>query len=109
MNASTLIKGLLSEVNGARCPACGTWNKFTEEPGAAAASDCPGCGYSWDDDGDDEDPEAAFEKELSSLLTGAGHRCSTFKDDGVLTSNKGLVVTTGRNTFQITIVKSRSR
>ena len=62
-----------------------------------------------DMDDDAEDPEAELEIYLSDLLSGAGFDCSTFSESGMLTRNKGLVISRGDRQFQLTIVESTRR
>lgn len=69
------------------------------------------------DDGDDPDNEIDFNSEadfasrLGELIEESlGARVSSFKDEGVLTNNEGLVVRLqGGSVFQVTIVEARSR
>jgi hypothetical protein len=58
--------------------------------------------------------ERGFEKRLANLLERVlerrGGHVRTFEEDGVLTMNRGLVVTLGnRQEFQLTIVESTRR
>lgn len=58
--------------------------------------------------------ERGLEKRLANLLErvleGRGGHVRTFEDNGVLTTNRGLVVTLGnRQEFQLTIVESTRR
>ena len=71
---------------------------------------------------EDDEPEGAFEDMTEEVFQdflvdaiglyadeteGPVPRVRTFADEGVLTSNKGLVVRIGDAEFQVTIVRSR--
>jgi len=61
-----------------------------------------------DDDGIHNDPEASFEDDLQDAIANGieNARIRTYADVGMLTRNKGLVVTTPKGTFHVTVVKA---
>ena len=61
-----------------------------------------------DDDGIRNDPEASFEDDLQDAIENGieNARIRTYSDVGMLTRNKGLVVSTPKGTFHITIVRA---
>jgi hypothetical protein len=110
-NAKNLVDKMLSEADpvnpsGAPNPPGGPGTYGPDRfptPGAAArqqAADEEG------DDIDEVDPEDQFEMDLREALEGNDNvtRVNTFEENGVLTRNRGLVVTTNYGRFQVTIV-----
>jgi len=61
-----------------------------------------------EDDGIHNDPEATFEDDLRDAIENGveNARIRTYSDVGMLTRNKGLVVSTPKGTFHITIVRA---
>jgi hypothetical protein len=61
-----------------------------------------------DEDGIHNDPEASFEDDLQDAISNGieNARIRTYSDVGMLTRNKGLVVSTPKGTFHITIVRA---
>lgn len=70
--------------------------------------DTPNHTYDEEDDyDDDESPEEAFSLQLQELFAEAGWSYRDFKEVGMMTQNAGLVVDTGKGSFQLVIHSGR--
>lgn len=111
--AKKLVDQMLgeAEVNptGAPPPPPGPGDR---RPSTLHSAPLPGADDDDEDGGDngvESDPEERFQQELDDAIFNGieNAKVRTFSDVGVMTNNKGLVVTTPYGSFQVSIVKAR--